>query len=46
MDGETGGSLNFDSLEMKNASDKRLAFLLPNGGDGEGLNSPSRRSIK
>jgi hypothetical protein len=44
MDGEIGGSFNFDSLEIKNASDKRLALLLLNGGDGGESDSLPRRS--
>jgi hypothetical protein len=35
MDGENGGSFNFDSLEMK----KTLALLLLHGGGGRRSNS-------
>ena len=45
MDGEMGGTFNFDSLEIKDASRKRLALLLLLGGGGGGLNSPSKRRL-
>ena len=45
MDGEMRDPFNSDSLEMKNASGKRLALLLLNGGDGGGPNYITPKSI-